>query len=136
MSRILDVALDVSYLTGETDYILVHAREGQHDGEGRECVEPVVGVLVREWQLRAADALRVEQQVALGVLHGLRHPLVEERRRGGAGLGHGAQEREKKKEEKKVTTIMTTRCFYTVWLRQRRSGVSELSDQTHTVKYY
>jgi hypothetical protein len=101
MSRILDVALDVSYLTGETDYILVHAREGQHDGEGRECVEPVVGVLVREWQLRAADALRVEQQVALGVLHGLRHPLVEERRRGGAGLGHGAQEREKKKRGKK-----------------------------------
>ena len=78
-------------------------------------MEPVVGVLVREWQLRAADALRVEQQVALGVLHGLRHPLVEERRRGGAGLGHGAQEREKKKEEKKVTTIMTTRCFYTVY---------------------
>ena len=58
---------------------MVHAREGQHNGEGREGVEAIVAVLVREGQLGAADALGVKQEVALRVLHGLSHPLVEER---------------------------------------------------------
>ena len=79
-----------TYLAGEADDVLVHAGEGEHDGESGEGVEPVIGVLVGKRQLGASDALRVEQQVALGVLHGLRDPLVQERRRGGAGLGHHA----------------------------------------------
>ena len=51
----------------------------------------VEAVLVREGQLGAADALGVKQEVALRVLHGLSHPLVEERSRLRAGLGHDAR---------------------------------------------